>query len=159
MLTRPSVKLLSEYGQLLPFTLEKYNCELKFKISFLVNVSIKKVSVTLLGNHNHFLDHHSYFLERKSRKFYEKGGVLYLSHTEGSDAAKFCSVNFRPMFERLPASPVAIQNLHFECSGSLSNLVTNAAHADDSQSGPRHFLTHPICRKFLCIRCTSQHMT
>ena len=49
--------------------------------------SIKKVSVTLLGNHNHFLDHHSYFLEGKSRKFYESEEILHASHTEGSDAA------------------------------------------------------------------------
>lgn len=89
----------------------------------------------------------------------KNGGILYPSHIEGSNGTSSAQLISGPFSECLPASPVVIQNLHFECFGSLSNLKTNAAHANESQSGPRHLLTHPICRKFLCIWCTGQHMT
>lgn len=72
---------------------------------------------------------------------------------------KFCSVNFKSIFWILPAFPIVIDNLHFKCSGPLSNLIANAAHADNSQSGPSHLLTHIVCRKGLCMWWNSQLMT
>lgn len=77
-------------------------------------------------------------------------GLMHPGHRQGGAGARSARLTSSPL--RLsPAFPVVVQNLHVERSGPLSHLVADSAHAHDPQGGPRHFLTHPVHGKVLCV--------